>query len=488
MADAKPESDSVVLSLGLDALPQNIEAEKSFLGAVFVFGRPVIDDAAAFLRPDHFSQALHGEIWEKCYEMAAQGAIPNPVTLRAFMSDKAAGKTPGAVYLAELATGAVTVTMAGEYARLIRDQWLRRQLIEISSGIRHKAQSGEAADAEQIVEWLETELAGLDLSSTKNPGPMPVGSFLDSTFTTIKDAKLKQGRVGLTTGITDLDRASGGLFPGELTLIAARPGMGKTGIALCIAWANALDGRHGAIFSIEMTPEQIMMRLLALETAIPATDMRRGSISDDQLASLESARSNITALPLSIDGTGSISISHIRHRTRQLHRKGKLNFIIIDYLGLIRPDDRYRGQKVNEIGEITGALKALAKELNIPVILLSQLSRAVEMRDDKRPHLSDLRDSGTIEQDADAVLFLYRDLYYIEQEGQPAQKSDEDTDDFLDRQIAWDEKVAKARGKAEIIIAKNRFGPNKVVNAYIDEARLFFGDLQQQPQQGEIIP
>jgi len=456
------------------SLPTNLEAEKSFLGAVFVVGDRVIDHAASFLRPEHFAEETHGAIWERCYEMAAENKIPNPVTLKGFMAETEGG----AAYLAHLASYAVTETNAKEYAWLIRDLWLRRQLIGLCADINSQCVGGESNDAAQIVETLESELALLDVDSGSQKGLMPVYSFVTETLQNIRDARDSNGVVGLSYGLTDLDKKTGGMFNGDLIFVAGRPGMGKSALALSIAWANALDKKTVAFFSLEMTEPQLLIRLFSIETKISATDIRRGTLTDEQLEQIESSAENIKSVPLSIDGQGGISLAHIRHRARHLKRKGGLNLMVVDYLGLMQTAERYRGQRVTEIGQLTRGLKSLAKELDVPIIVLCQLSRAVESRDDKRPKLSDLRESGDIEQDADVVLFVYREVYYIDAAGEPLQ-IDADIMDHLDRVEAWKTKRAAVAGKADLHVAKQRNGPTGVVKTFFDEKCMWFGDLQQ---------
>ncbi len=468
-----PQPEKPLPFIGL-SLPINIEAERAFLGAIFVVGRRVIDYAASFLRPEHFNEEVNGEIWERCYEMAAENKVADPISLKGFMATREGGVT----YLAHLTSCAVTETNAQEYARIIRDLWLRRQLIGLSSEIH--SQCSEAIDASQIVEMLESELALLDVDSANQRGLRPVYSFVIETIEQIKEARDKKGVVGLSYGLLDLDKKTGGMFNGDLIVIAGRPGMGKSALSICIAWINALLGKRVAFFSLEMTESQLLVRLFSIDTQIPASQMRRGSVNDEDLKHIEKSAENIKSLPLSLDGQGNLSIAHIRHRCRHLKRKEGLALVVIDYLGLIAASGRYKGQRVNEVGEITRSIKSLAKELNVPIVLLCQLNRAVEGRDDKRPQLGDLRISGDIEQDADVVLLIYREVYYIDQLGEPLQKSTEDKFDHTDRVADWKIERDKCAGKSDINVAKQRNGPTGVVKVYFDEKTMRFGDLQQE--------
>ena len=272
----------------------------------------------------------------------------------------------------------------------------------------------------------------------------------------------------------------GGLMAGELVIIAGRPSMGKSAIASTMARAVAMKSGRVAFFSPEMTERELFSRWLAMETSASAADMRRGDVSLEQIAEIEGAANRIAALPISVDAEGGIPLARIKHRARAMKTKRGLDLVIVDYIGLVAASDTYRGQKVYEIGEITGGLKALAKDLGVPVLALSQLSRALEHRDDKRPNMADLRSSGDIEQDADCILLLYREEYYLEIDGPPNRGAREKTDTYADRLDTWETKRARARGTADIIVAKQRQGPTGVVRAQFNAEKTMFGDLARQ--------
>ncbi|MGH6662805.1 MAG: replicative DNA helicase, partial [Rhodospirillales bacterium] len=380
----------------------------------------------------------------------------------------------GRAYLYDLAASAVTVINAGEYGRLVYDLYLKRELIALGEDVVNRAYGGDVEEtATDQIEKAEQNLYDLAVTDvdTDRPGLEPVSRFIDATLAEIKAAAQGDGPVGLPTGLHDLDRMTGGLMPSDLVVVAARPGMGKTALAGTFAKAAAVRGKRVGFFSLEMSERQMLMRLLAMESGIAASEMRTGEVTNAQMSAIESAAQSVAALPIMLDGQTGIPVSAIRHRARRMKRQGSLDLVIVDYLQLIDPGNRYQGQRVNEVAQISGAMKGLAKELNVPVVLLSQLSREVERRDDKRPHLSDLRDSGSIEQDADVVLLLYRESYYLEMDGPPKARTGESDDHYADRMAKWERERRDAEGTAKIIVAKQRNGRTGVVDVHFNAQR-----------------
>jgi len=467
----------------LRTMPYNTEAEKGFLGGVFVEnGATILEAVTPYLRPEHFAFEAHGRIFMAALKLHERGKVVDPVTLKSFFeADEILADIGGPAYLAELAASAVTVINAGEYARIIYDLWRRREIIAASEDIiRSLYDAGMTEETDAILERHEAALSALSGQDADKGGLVPVSGLIAPTMQAIEHAAASNETVGLTTGIGDLDRFTGGLMPSDLIVIAARPGMGKSALALTIAKANAAQGQHVGFFSLEMSAEQLMMRALAMQTGIAASDMRTGGVSDAQVGSIREAGQFFTDMPLMIDDRGGVSVSYIRHRAKDMRRKHGLDLLVVDYLGLVRPEERYRGNRVNEISEITAALKVLAKELSIPVVLLSQLNRGVEQRDNKRPQLSDLRDSGSIEQDADMVMLVFRKGYYTEMEGEPQALAGEEMEDYTERRDDWFNRRDEAQGKAEIIIAKQRMGDTRTVPVHFNGERTLFGDIHRE--------
>ena len=465
----------------LHTLPHNLEAEKAFLGGIFIEAeRTILEATAAFLKPEHFAYPQHGRIYEAALRLHERGQPTDTITMRRFFEagDNLA-EIGGPGYLADLTASAVTKTNAKEYAKIIHDLWRRRELIAAGEDLARAAYDAEMVEkTEAILERHEASLAALaDHNGADKGGLIPASAIVGPTLDEIERVAAAETTVGLTTGIADLDKFTGGFMPSDLIVVAASTGMGKSSLALTIAKANAEHGRKTGFFSLEMSKEELMMRALAMYTGVSASDMRSGNVSDVQVDDIRSAGQAVVKLTLLIDDRGGVSVSYIRHRAKQMKRKHGLDLLVIDYLGLISPDDRYRGSRANEVSQITAALKALAKELGVPVVLLSQLNREVEKRDKKRPQLSDLKESGSIEQDADVVMFIFREDYYIEQEGEPTLQAGEDAADFVDRHADWIKQRDEARGKADIIIAKQRQGRTGMVKAHFNEERTMFGDL-----------
>ena len=473
----------------LDRTPQppaNTQAEQALLGAILInntaYGR-----VSEFLLAEHFGNAVHGRIFAAIAKLIERGQIANPITLKnLFDQDGALAEIGGAMYLARLAEAAVTVINAEHYGRTIHDLHLRRELITIGQDVVSEAFQHDLDDpATMQIERAESKLFELATSGQAEGGFNPFTSALASAITAAEAAFKRDGKtVGVATGFLDLDKKLGGLHPSDLIILAGRPSMGKTALATNIAFNAAkayrtqrgADGRplveDGAVigfFSLEMSAEQLATRILAEESGISSDRIRRGEVKREDFDKFVAASQRLAAIPMFIDDTPAISVAALRTRARRLKRQQGLGMIVIDYLQLLRPSQNGRGSenRVQEISEITRGLKAIAKELEVPVIALSQLSRAVEQREDKRPLLADLRESGSIEQDADVVMFIFREEYYLSR-GEPTRRPEESDDKFNDRFEHWRQRMEVTFGTAEVIIAKQRHGPIGTVKLHFE--------------------
>lgn len=462
------------------SLPYNLEAEQALLGALLI-NNEKLTLVADYLRPEHFIQQVHSEIYKALCTLADRGQLADPITLRDYFqnSEDLAG-VGGPKYLFDLSESIVSVVSVADYGQLIYDLYLRRELMNIGEEILTDAQIHQLeVNAMQQIEGAEKRLYDLATQGANKGGFV---TFTDALKEAIQMAEVAYKRdssvVGVTTGLVDLDKWLGGLHPSDLVIIAGRPSMGKTALATNIAFnaANAClksekEGAPVAFFSLEMSSEQLATRLLASESGIPSDRIRRGEIkADDFPAFLEVSR-KLYKVPLYIDDTPAVSVMTLRNRARRLQRQHGLGLIVIDYLQLLDshgPSSKRSENRVQEISDITRSLKALAKELNVPVIALSQLSRAVEQREDKRPQLADLRESGSIEQDADVVMFVFREEYYEARKEPPTN---------TDKHREWLEKMDKIHNQAEIIIAKQRHGPVGTIKLFFEGALVKFGNL-----------
>ena len=459
------------------APPHNIEAEQALLGAILV-NNAAFHRVAEFLLPEHFAEGVHGRIFSAIAKLIERGQIANPVTLKnLFDQDGALAEIGGAQYLARLATSVVTIINAEDYGRTIHDLFLRRQLIGIGEETVNEAYTYdlERAAATQI-EQAEKKLFDLAMTGQYEGGFRAFNQALISAITMAETAFKRSGKTtGVSTGFTDLDDLLGGLHPSDLVILAGRPSMGKTALATNMGFnaakayrpTRAADGsvtsEDGAVigfFSLEMSAEQLATRVLSEESGVGSDRIRRGEVSHEDFGRFVQASQKLASVPLFIDDTPALTIAGLRTRARRLKRQQGLGLIIVDYLQLLRGSGEGRGaeNRVQEISEITRGLKALAKELDVPVLALSQLSRAVEQREDKRPMLADLRESGSIEQDADVVMFVYREEYYLSR-GEPTRRPEESDDKFNERYTRWQERLEEVHGTAEVIIAKQRHGP-----------------------------
>jgi replicative DNA helicase len=465
--------------------PYHPEAEQTLLGALLINNAAYLR-ISEFLQPEHFGNALHGRIFTAIGKLIERGQIANPVTLKnLFDQDAVLTEVGGAQYVARLAEAAAAIVNASDYARIIHDLHLRRKLIALGEDIVNDAFRQDLDDlAYDQIERAEKTLFDLATTGQAEGGFRTFGTALTSAILNAEAAFKRSGKtVGIATGFVDLDRKLGGLHPSDLIVLAGRPSMGKTSLATNVAFCAAKsykpppapeirnvaeDGALVAFFSLEMSAEQLATRILAEESGVSSDRIRRGDVSHEDFDRFVQASQRLAAVKLFIDDTPALSVSAVRTRARRLMRQQGLGLIIIDHLQLLRPSNQLRAQdnRVQEISEITRGLKALAKELNVPVLALSQLSRAVEQREDKRPILADLRESGSIEQDADVVMFIFREEYYLSRE--PSRRSDENESKFSERYQEWRERLEKVHGLTEIIVAKQRHGPIGTVKLHFD--------------------
>ncbi|EPX81901.1 replicative DNA helicase [Salipiger mucosus] len=474
-----------------ETMPHSIEAEQQLLGAILT-NNDVYDRVAGILNAQHFYDPVHSRIYEIAAARIAKNNLASPVTLKAFMEDDEGLKELGGpAYLVRLAGAAVSSFAVRDYAQMIYDLAVRRDLIGLGRDISARASKVDVTSEpkEQIV------AAEQALYKIAEQGQADGGfqSFLRAVTDAVNVANAayqrEGGLAGISTGLVDMDKKLGGLHPSDLLILAGRPSMGKTSLATNVAFNIAKaykrgqrpDGTEGAIeggvvgfFSLEMSAEQLAARILSEAAEVPSEQIRRGDMTEAEFRRFVDAAKALEACPLYIDDTPAIPIAQLAARARRLKRTHGLDVLMVDYLQLVRGT---ADNRVNEIAEISMGLKAVAKELNIPVIALSQLSRQVESRDDKRPQLSDLRESGSIEQDADVVMFVFREEYYVERE--------KPSDDRLDEMAAWQERMERLHGKAEVIIGKQRHGPIGTVELSFEGRFTRFGNLVKPWQQGE---
>jgi replicative DNA helicase len=466
--------------------PHNIEAEQALLGALLV-NNEALYRVSDFLEPLHFFEPIHQQIYEIARSLIRTGKLASPVTLKTFLpADVNIVGLTAAQYLARLAAEATTIINAADYGRTVYDLAIRRDLIAIGEDMVNVAYDApvDFAPREQI-EDAERRLYDLAEIGRYGGGFQKFEQALTTAVDMAARAYQREGRLsGLATGLRDLDVKMGGLQSSDLIIIAGRPGMGKTALATNIAYNVArawrgevrpdghIDTLNGGIvgfFSLEMSAEQLATRIIAEQSGIASSTIRRGGINEHEFERIKDVAIELQHLQFFIDETGGLTVAQLAARARRLKRQKGLNLLVIDYIQLLQGSTRRAQEgRVHEVTEITTSLKALAKELNVPIMALSQLSRQVENRDDKRPQLSDLRESGSIEQDADVVLFVFREEYYLSNK-EPRPGSDE--------HVKWQTEMAAVHGKAEIIIGKQRHGPTGTVNLQFDASVTRFDNL-----------
>ncbi|WP_419816261.1 replicative DNA helicase [Glacieibacterium sp.] len=467
-------------------LPQNLEAEAALLGALMIDNR-LVEDVMLKLRPEHFHEALHGRIYEAILRLSDRNMVATPVTLKPlFDADPAMADVGGTAYLARLTEQSAALIAAKDFAAQIYDLALLREMIRVGRDMA----AGAFDTGADVAPLKQIEAAELALYKVAEQGDVAgaVKTFAQATREAVEmaDRAMKSGGhlSGYTTGLDALNAKIGGLHKSDLVIIAARPAMGKTALATNIAFAcaqraqrDAADGippekssgTGVAFFSLEMSSDQLATRVLAEQSGVNSESLRMGKISQDEFNRLARAAGALSDLPLYIDDTPALSIAALRTRARRLKRQRGVGLIVVDYLQLLQGSSKASSDnRVQEISEITRGLKTLAKELQVPVLALSQLSRAVENREDKHPQLADLRESGTIEQDADIVLFVYREEYYHSLK----QPDPEDTE----KHLKWREKAEKIFGLAEVVVAKQRHGSTGTVPLTFHKSTTKFSD------------
>ena len=455
--------------------PSNIEAEQALLGSILV-NNDIIDEVSTIINPTSFYDPAHTKIYEVIETLNNKGMIANPITLKNyFEKDDMLNEVGGTEYLVKLTRFSASTKQAIDYAKVIHEMYLRRELVLISDNLSSETLNSKEQNAEKIIESTEKSLFDLAERGSFSQSFLKFNQALDQTIEMATLAmKNDKGIVGVPTGLTDLDEKLGGLHKSDLVILAGRPSMGKTALATNIAYhaAQNIMGKQEkssvAFFSLEMSSEQLSTRILSEQARIKSDDIRRGKVTEEEINRYIETSRNIYNLPLFIDETPAITIATLSNRAIRIKRLFGVSLIVVDYIQLMRSSLNKNEGRVQEISEITQGLKALAKEINVPVLALSQLSRAVEHRDDKQPQLADLRESGSIEQDADVVMFVYREAYYLERK-QPKLGSIEHAE--------WQSKMNDVNGLADIILGKQRHGPTGTIKVEFEGIYTKFKDL-----------
>ncbi len=477
-------------TIDVSKLPQSIEAEQALLGAILANNK-AYEKVSEFLKPQHFADSTHAKIFEVISKLITRGHVADVITLKNYFEQEGTlNEVGGHQYLVKLADSATPLTNAEYYAQFIYDKYLRRELIATGFDIVNEASKEDIdSDATEQIESAEKKLFELANQGEHQGGFIDFGEALNISLSNIEEAYQKEGKIsGLPTALDALDNKTGGLNNSDLIIIAARPAMGKTALATNIAYnvadymyhnKNMDPSKKGvAFFSLEMSADQLASRVLSTVTQTNSQKMRNGELDNAEFTRIAAAVRELENIPLYIDDTPGLNINSIRTRARRLKRNKGLGLIIIDYIQLIMGSGskKTEGNRVQELSEISRGLKILAKELNLPVIALSQLNRGVEQRDDKRPLMSDLRESGSIEQDADSVMFIYRENYYLQNE-EPQQKASETPEHLQKRHEEWEARVRATQNLSEVIIGKNRHGSTGTVQLFWNGEYTQFGNL-----------
>ena len=459
-------------------MPCNIEAEQAVIGSILV-SNDIYDEISPIINAQKFFDPIHEKIFETIENLISKGLLANPITLKNhFENNEGLKELGGQEYLIKITKFSTSIKQAIDYANIVQEMHVRRELIKISETVLDEASSTTEVDTsgEEMIQNAEKSLFDLAERGHFNQSFMKFESALKQTIEMAKSAyKNEEGIVGVPTGLIDLDSRLGGMHKQDLIIIAGRPSMGKTALATNIAFHAAKNIENKglkssvAFFSLEMSSEQLSTRILSEQSRIRSNDIRRGKVSENEFEKFIETSKNIFELPLYIDETPAITIAAISNRSRRIKRLFGLDLIIVDYIQLMRSSGRKEYNRVQEISEMTQGLKALAKELDVPVLALSQLSRAVEQRDDKKPQLADLRESGSIEQDADVVMFIYREAYYLERK-EPTLGSIEHAE--------WRQKMDEITNLAEIMISKQRHGPTGNVKVEFEAMYTRFKNLE----------
>ena len=456
-------------------LPNNIEAEQAVIGSILL-NNEIFDEISTIISGINFYDPMHQKIFDAIDNLIYKGMLANPITLKNYFEDEKDDLNVPE-YLVKITKFSTSVRQALEYSKIVYDMFVRRELIKISEQTMDSAKLSELdTTGQNIIENTEKSLFDLAEKGSFNSNLVKFDSAMRQTIEMASAAyKNEEGIVGVPTGLRDLDDKLGGLHQSDLVIIAGRPSMGKTSLATNIAFNAAQklqdSGKKSSIafFSLEMSSEQLSTRIISEQARISSNDIRRGRISDEQFDKFLETSKNIADLPLFIDETPAISIAAMSNRARRIKRQHGLDMIVVDYIQLMRGTTFNKDGRVQEISQITQGLKAIAKELGVPVVALSQLSRQVEQRDDHKPQLADLRESGSIEQDADVVMFVYREGYYLQRK-EPREATVEHAE--------WQAKMNEVAHLAQIIIGKQRHGPIGNVTLEFEERFTKFKDTQ----------
>jgi replicative DNA helicase len=459
-------------------LPSNIEAEQAVIASILV-SNDIYDEISPILNPQKFFDPIHVKLYETIEKLISKGLLANPITLKNhFENNEGLKELGGQEYLIKITKFSTSVKQAIDYANIVQEMHVRRELIKISQSVLDEASTNAdvSTSGVEIIQNAEKSLFDLAERGHFNQSFIKFESALKQTIEMAKSAyQNDEGIVGVPTGLTDLDARLGGMHKQDLIIIAGRPSMGKTALATNIAFhaAKNIEKKETkstvAFFSLEMSSEQLSTRILSEQSKIRSNDIRRGKVSEKEFEQFIETSKNIFELPLYIDETPAVTIATISNRSRRIKRLFGLELIVIDYIQLMKSSRKMEFNRVQEISEITQGLKALAKELNVPVLALSQLSRQVEHRDDKKPQLADLRESGSIEQDADVVMFIFREAYYLERK-EPTLGSIEHAE--------WQQKMDEISSLADIMISKQRHGPTGNVKVEFEAMYTKFKNLE----------